>query len=576
MTHSLHRLQLGAVAGLAVLVAASAMGALGDPRASRFATYANPVDLPYRYQSGQVPYREAADPTMVRFAGRYWLFPSHSKGYWYGTDLLHWHFVLPTGYDVDSYAPTVMAMDGKLYLTTSESPKTIWVTDDPLQGVWRVAATEPMAISDPALFLDDDGRVYLYEGLSPVAPLNVYELDHKTLQPVAHVTIPSSRDTANRGWEVPGDRNEKVKEPSYIEGAWMNKYHGRYYLQYAAAGTEHRIYADGVLISDKPMGPFVYQSYNPFSVKPTGFATGAGHGSTFQAVDGRWWHIATMTISKRDLYERRLGLFPAQFTPAGALIANTYLGDYPHYIGGTRGLVGWMLLSRHKPVSVSSTLAGFPAANAVDEDLRTWWSAKSGDAGEWLQVDLGAPKRIEAVQVNFADQDSLGRGISSEVYNYVVEVSDDSRKWITVIDKTLSGCDAPHDYQVLRKAVRARYVRIRNLHSPDGGKFSIYDLRVFGIGNGVVPARVDGLSGQRDRNDTRRATITWTPARGAEFYIVRFGSRLGLLNQQYQIYDGATAVTISSLTKGVSYSVTVDAVNENGISHGTTVDRLQE
>lgn len=42
----------------------------------------------------------------------------------------------------------------------------------------------------------------------------------------------------------------------YIEGAWMDKHEGRYYLQYAFAGTQYNTYGDGVYVSDKPLGPF--------------------------------------------------------------------------------------------------------------------------------------------------------------------------------------------------------------------------------------------------------------------------------------------------------------------------------
>ena len=111
------------------------------PAGSRLRTWANPIDLPYRYQprpaynaNNYVPYREAADPTIVRFNGRYWMFVSHSKGYWHSADLLHWTFVAPTGLDVDTFAPTVVAMNGKLYFAASENVKTIWVTDDPMKA----------------------------------------------------------------------------------------------------------------------------------------------------------------------------------------------------------------------------------------------------------------------------------------------------------------------------------------------------------------------------------------------------------------------------------------------------------
>ena len=504
----------------------------------RFRTYANPIDLPYRYQSTSPAYREAADPTVVTFQGRYWLFASHSKGYWYSTDLLHWSFVEPTGYQVDKYAPTVLAMNGKLYLAASENAKKLWVTDDPMTGTWTEAADISPGYNDPCLFLDDNGHLYMYEGLSGKDVLRVVELDPTTFQPIRSASIAQSRDKDNRGWEVVGDHNEKYTAASFIEGSWMTKYHGRYYLQYSAPGTEFKTYADGLLVADHPMGPFAYQHISPFSFKPTGFISGAGHSSTFQGVDGRWWHAVTMTISRRHIFERRLGLFPSYFTASGDLVTDTYLGDYPRYIDGDRALTGWMLLSRHKAVIASSSLDDFAPQKAVDEDIRTWWSAQTGSPGEWLQVDLGARKRIEAVQINFADQDSKGRGISHDAFKYVVEASNDTQNWRAVIDASITGRDAPHDYEVLPQPEQARYVRVRNVHSPDDSKFSLYDLRVFGIGVVPAPATVGAATGVRDQTDGRRATISWQPARHAEFYVVRLGARPDQLTQNYQVYDG--------------------------------------
>jgi beta-xylosidase len=62
----------------------------------------------------------------------------------------------------------------------------------------------------------------------------------------------------------------------------MNKYNGKYYLQYASPGMEFKKYADGVNTSDSPAGPFKYETYSPFSDKPGGFIAGAGHSSTFK------------------------------------------------------------------------------------------------------------------------------------------------------------------------------------------------------------------------------------------------------------------------------------------------------
>lgn len=536
----------------------------------RFATYANPVDLPYRYQPASNPYREAADPTVVRFHDKYWLFASHSKGYWYSVDLLHWNFVRPTGFPVDLYAPTAIAIDGRLYVAVSQNAPSIWVTDDPEAGVWTEAANIRPGYNDPCLFQDDDGRLYMYEGLSGTDVLHVYELDPHTFQRLNEWDVPQSRNKEMRGWEVVGDNNDRQERRSYVEGSWMTKFGGRYYLQYSAPGTEFKTYADGVLVSDHPMGPFSYQPYSPFSVKPSGFISGAGHSSTFQATDGHWWHASTMTISRRHNFERRLGLFPAQFTEHGELIADTYLGDYPRYIDGDRGLTGWMLLSRHRQVMASSSLAGYPPENAVDEDVRTWWSAASGNAGEWFEVDLGGRKRIEAIQINFADQDSSGHGISADVYRYALEVSDDRRHWTVVVDRSSTGRDAPHDYEVLPRARSARYVRLRNIHSPDGGRFSLYDLRIFGLGEGVVPGQVTQISAMRNATDARKATLSWQPVHDAEFYIVRIGTRPDLLTESHQVYDSQTTLDIASLNAAVNYYATVDAVSENGIRVGVS------
>ena len=562
----------GMLAGMLGLGPTLPAAASGGVDGRRLATFANPIDLPYRYQPirtpgpGKSPFREAADPTVVYFKGRYWLFASHSFGYWWSTDLLHWTFVRQQGAGVEKYAPTAAVIGGRLYMATSDLSSKIWVTDDPMTGKWEAAADIPTRYWDPALFLDDDGRLYMYYGLSEKDPLLVEELDPKTFKSLSPATpIPASRDKEARGWEVVGDTNELEAKPSYIEGSWMTKRGGRYYLEYSAPGTEWKGYANGVLTSNSPMGPFTYQSYNPFAIKSTGFVAGAGHGSTFRGPGGKWWHIGTTTISQRHIFERRLALFPSRFTDAGQIVADTYLGDYPRYIDGNRELTGWMLLSRKKAVTVSSSLSGHPAANAVDEEIRSWWSAATGDAGEWLLVDLGAMKRIEAVQINFADQDSTGQGISNDAYRYKLDVSDDGQHWRTAIDMSANGRDAPHDYEVLPQAERARFVRLTNVHSPDGGKFSIYDLRVFGKGGGPLPAAARGVSASRNPADARKMTVRWQAAPGAEFYIVRVGTAPGLLTQSFQIYDGQTTAQINTLNKGQPYYVAVDAVNDAGI-----------
>lgn len=561
---------------LAVLLLGFGMQQVAISQNQPAKTYANPMDLAYRFALAPPIRREAADPTMVVFHGEYWLFASKSGGYWHSTDLQHWTLIVPTGLPLEDYAPTVVVIHDKLYFTAFNS-KGIWSTDDPTKGVWKKVA-DIAAYPDPDLFLDDDGHLYMYSGCSDSIPLMVSELDPQNgFKVVRSTPIPQSRDESNRGFEVPGDNNESTSASPWIEGSWMTKHDGMYYLQFAGPGTQFNGYADGVLASKSPMGPFTYAPYSPFSFKPTGFIAGAGHGSTFQDLQGKWWHIATMSISVRHMFERRLGLFPVRFLPDGQMIADTYLADYPHLWSGDRGLAGWMLLSLDKPAAASSSLDGHGPAKAVDENVRDWWSAKTGDSGEWLSVDLTAPQKVMAIQIDFADEGASAFGPSKETYLYTLEGSVDGKRWTTLVNRRAAGRDASQDYEELAMPATVRYVRITNQHMPNGAKFSLSSLRVFGIGSGAPPAKVDGVTVTRstaDPADGRIAEASWKPASGAEFYIVRYGIARDRLFSSYQTYH-ATSREIRSLNKGVRYFFTVDAVNAAGITRGTDIVALE-
>jgi xylan 1,4-beta-xylosidase len=562
---------------LSIFALGIALLPLGTIRAQvspRPVTYCNPVDLDYRFALDEPSRREAADPTLVVYHGEYWLFASKSGGYWHSTDLQSWKHIEGNGYPVEVYAPTVVEIGGKLYLSSFDDPW-IYSSSDPADGQWtKVSALPPNP--DPDLFLDDDGRLYMYGGCSDKDPLRVTELvpgqDFRIMEgPKTTVII----DPANHGWQVRGDANEDFGDRSWLEGSWMTKHGGKYYLQFSVPATQDKGYCDGVAVADAPMGPFTEAAYNPVSFKPTGFITGAGHSSTFQDHVGAYWHISTMTISVRDLYERRLGLFPAGFIADGQMTVDTYLGDYPHVFlrTGKSTLAGWMLLDYDKKVIASSSLPGHEPEKAVNEDVRSWWSAATGNPGEWLQVDMGGPRRVEAVQTNFADEGSTTLGSSRDAYRYLIERSSDGSHWVTMVDRRNNQRDAPHEYVQLDTPVLARYVRITNLHTPGNAKFSISGFRLFGNGLHHAPGRVTGIKVKRDGEDPRKAAISWQPVQGVDFYIVRFGVKPDRLFENYQVYH-LTHLDLASLNIGVAYSVTVDAVNDSGVARGKTVISL--
>ncbi len=143
------------------------------------------------------------------------------------------------------------------------------------------------------------------------------------------------------GWERFGqDHNGLLAngQPTrpYVEGAWVTKHNGKYYLQYGAPGTEFNAYANGTYVSDKPLGPFTYAEYNPIAYKPGGFVQGAGHGSTFEDDYGNWWNTGTPWIGYNWTFERRINMFPAKFEADGQMWASSRFQDFPQYMPTTK------------------------------------------------------------------------------------------------------------------------------------------------------------------------------------------------------------------------------------------------
>lgn len=561
-----------------------------EAQTSRPATYANPIDLNYRFAlrdhnfSNGKSAREAADPSIVAHRGTYWLFVSKSGGYWHSRDLLNWTFVKPARFPVEEYAPSVEVVDGTFVLTTSGG-KAVHTTTDPAKGVWRKVAELP-ELFDPDLYRDDDGKLYLYSGSSPDKPILGVELDRKTFAPKgSHVPLIAGLEPLKRGWEAyrPYHSDEELRttpKKPWMEAPWMTRHRGLYYLQYAAPGTELSNYADGVYVARSPLGPFSYADYSPVSYKPTGFITSAGHSSTVDGPRGSMWRLTTMLVGVHYGFERRLGLFPTGFVKSlkgpDQLVTNTYLGDYPQLAPGVAkdplrdNLAGWMLQTLRKPAAASSTLStGNEAEKAFDEDIKTWWAAATGNPGEWLQVDMGKKVRIDAVQVNFADAKSTVYGSLQDAYRYVIDVSDDGKAWRPLVDRSKNKRDAPHDYIQLDAPAFARYARITNVHTPGGAVFSLSGFRVFGSGLGALPQTVARPTVAR--NQTRRfAEVSWKPVEGADFYIVRYGTRPDLLTLSHQVYEG-TRVKLTGLNVSPAYYFMVDAVNDSGIAKGVHV-----
>ena len=546
----------------------------------RTTTYCNPLNLDYTYPFHNShlgkSYRSGADPAVVEFRGEYYMFVTRSWGYWHSKDLLNWDFITPEKWYFEGCnAPAAHNYkDSVLYVCGNPSgAMSILYTDNPKRGDWKAVPSVLHDLQDPALFIDDDERAYMYWGSSNRWPIRGKELDMKNkFLPIAKKpdSLLFLRPDIH-GWER-FDENHTSDIKPFIEGAWMTKHNGKYYLQYAAPGTQFNVYGDGVYVGKSPLGPFEYAAHNPFCYKPGGFATGAGHGSTVCGPGGIYWHFGTIHLSINYKFERRLCMFPTFFDEDGAMYSDTYFGDYPHYSPDqvsrqttSGGFRGWMLLSYGKPVKASSQLESYPVENVTDENLKTFWVAEKNDDKQWVEIDLEEVSDVYALQLNFFDYEETGfwGRMPNLRQRYLVEASVDGARWRVLVDYRNSFRDAPHNYIELDQPIEARYIRYRHHYVP-GKNLAMGDIRVFGLGRGKKPATVKGFTVVREA-DERNARISWKAVKGAQGYNVLWGVALDKLYSSWMVY-GDNSLDLRALTVGQKYYFAIEAFNENGIS----------
>lgn len=248
-----------------------------------------------------------ADPSAHVFEGKIYVYPSHDIPHEGRSDeeggqyrMVDYHVLRMDGPDapcVDCgealhvrdvpwadrmmWAPDCVYKNGKYYFffpakdkdglfrigaAVGEKPEGPFIPQEkPIEGSFSI---------DPCVFLDDDGRAYLYFGGIWGGQLDKYvsgaydpaagrqRPDETAIGPMF---APLSDDMfsfaappvslrvldPDTGEELTaGDEGRR-----FFEGSWMHKYNGKYYLSWSTGTTHYIVYAT----SDSPAGPFVYR-----------------------------------------------------------------------------------------------------------------------------------------------------------------------------------------------------------------------------------------------------------------------------------------------------------------------------
>ena len=565
------------------------MLAVTNPSAQTRHTFANPLDVVV----GNERAVRGGEPVVIIYDDNYFLFVSHRRGYWYSADFRDWTYVDAPGYP--GGVVSVVEMDGKL-IGCSMNNRNVYRAIDPYKGEWeKIGELSSDRYGDANMFVDDDGRLYMYFGWSQIMPFQVVELNKETFKEIGEPKPLFWSDIKNHGFEVRkpedviysifnGRRDYGPEELPWIEGPYMIKHNGKYYLQYAAIGLEFISYSHGIYVSDSPMGPFTYSEHNPLTFKTSGFQVGAGHGSTFHDKKGNLWTICMIPAQYGEGGRgSELAIYPTAVDKQGVMYSNTALGDYPQYypderkVGGVDNYVDWKLLSVNKKAIVSSTFENYKPSQALDEDFKTCWVAATGDAGEFFTVDLGDKASINAIQINWdhigAARAGGGMGgfggmmgggrtqqaQAEQLYQcYEVFVSDDNSNWTKIISKPQNKMELKHDYNELEKPVSARYVKVVNVATYDNAKFSIKDLRIFGTTPKMKTQKVSKFMAVRNPEDRREANVIWEPVAGADGYVIRYGIEKNKLYNSYIVY-GKNQLYMHSMNTKPEYYFEVEA-----------------
>ncbi len=265
-----------------------------------------------------------ADPTIFLWQGKYYAFGTFSADgilAYTSTDLIHWKaiesnngFGLKKGDAFGTkgfWAPQVFHYNNKFYMAYTANENIAIATSDqpygPFTQVNKTNLPAPIRQIDPFVFIDDDGKKYLFHVrllngnriFGAVLKDDFSEIDTTTIKECISATDP---------WENTNDAKWPV-----TEGPAVIKKNGKYYMFYSANDFRNPDYAVGIAVSNHPLGPWVkYQSNPVLSKKQIGY-NGTGHGDLFTSADGKLHYVFHVHNSATQVAPRKTMLIDVEY-----------------------------------------------------------------------------------------------------------------------------------------------------------------------------------------------------------------------------------------------------------------------
>jgi len=124
----------------------------------------------------------------------------------------------------------------------------------------------------------------------------------------------------------------------------------------------------------------------------------------------------------------------------------------------------------NKPTQASSEADSHAGLFANDRDAKTYWSARSGQKGEWLRIDLENSFSIAKVKLRFPIEKNG---------TYSLQISADGNIWTVLNGEKKLNIEEKSSEYIISTMTKGRFLRVLFSDMPEGQKAAISEIEIY-------------------------------------------------------------------------------------------------
>lgn len=163
---------------------------------------------------------------------------------------------------------------------------------------------------DPFVFIDDDGKKYLYYVVVADGGNRIYVAEmNEDLLSVKEGTAKKCIEATEK-WE---NTDPAYSNWAVTEGPTVVKHNNLYYLLYSANHFKSVDYAVGYATSTSPFGPWKKYGGNPVLHQSLTGQNGSGHGDLVRGKNNEWFYVFHTHFSAEKISPRKTAIIQVKF-----------------------------------------------------------------------------------------------------------------------------------------------------------------------------------------------------------------------------------------------------------------------